>query len=646
MNNGGTLADPHASRAVLIGVADYHGDGIPRLPAVVANITGLSALLRDPEVGNLPDDHVTAPVGTEVEILAAVRTAAARTRDTLIVYFAGHGFVLDGELCLGLSHSQRADATTTLRWVHLRDALASGGARHVAVILDCCHAGFARDDAEADMVARLIGGRAGPGGLSVLTATAPTRRASAPEGAKYTAFTGELIALLTTGADDGPPLFALRDIHRRLHPRLTGAGEPAPGLSVSGRSRAFLRNRAVPLPARRWWTRKKALAVGAAVAAVAVAAVVAGSGVLAGGDPVVHPLEEVGEPVPYPEGTRAGRFTDSAVIGERVFFTSWQSANTTTVTAIDLESGSEEWTWANDGDSSSGEAVGLVGVAGRLAVIEPRFGPSVTLLDLESGAKTGAWRLAAPWEIRLVTAAGMVIAEKPDGVAGFRLTTGAEVWATGNAPSSDDPYDNYVAPVRGVDGSAPNGHLWPVRRSVDEFEVLDIATGAPVFRLRGDGVPQPQVDADGILWTVLVDDGGLTLAAHERAERPRATVRLAGIGLLYLTNCEYGSVCVELNQARCGLKSGGITCDEIFDSPPSPINAPVPPPERPRLAGELLEGTVRLDWTDPATGRVTPLGTVDTFIDPDSPEHGVCRSTGTRLACPAPDGFRVWIYRS
>jgi hypothetical protein len=65
------------------------------------------------------------------------------------------------------------------------------------VVLDCCFSGKA---------AGVLGALEG----YVLTSAAREELALAPSGARHTAFTGELIGLLTRGDLDGPPLLTLR----------------------------------------------------------------------------------------------------------------------------------------------------------------------------------------------------------------------------------------------------------------------------------------------------------------------------------------------------------------------------------------------------------------------------------------------------
>jgi ATP-dependent Clp protease ATP-binding subunit ClpC len=65
-------------------------------------------------------------------------------------------------------------------------------------------------------------------GSYVITSTSAVQRAHAPEGARYSAFTGELVALLAEGSAESGSLIRLDDIYAHLRQRLTGRGLPKP----------------------------------------------------------------------------------------------------------------------------------------------------------------------------------------------------------------------------------------------------------------------------------------------------------------------------------------------------------------------------------------------------------------------------------
>jgi hypothetical protein len=85
-------------------------------------------------------------------------------------------------------------------------------------------------------------------GTYLLTASAETRKALAPPGEPYTAFTGELIHTLAEGVPGGPALLDMETVYRRLHVRLTARSRPVPQQRNrnAGGAIALVRNAAGP----------------------------------------------------------------------------------------------------------------------------------------------------------------------------------------------------------------------------------------------------------------------------------------------------------------------------------------------------------------------------------------------------------------
>lgn len=226
-----TLPDPRTSRAVLIGVGRYdHAADLPLLAAARANVAGLRAVLSSPRHWGLPPSNCVALLDPDNDAEPAVSIAAAAdgARDTLLVYFAGHGLVArTGELVLATSRTDpRWPEFSGLRssWIH--EAMACYPTKRKVLIVDCCFGGrLVRTTAglTAD-----LGGQLGVSGAYVLSATAPNAVAIAPEGARYTAFTGALIDLLTHGVSDGPPLLRLSYIYDAIRRHMVRVGLPQP----------------------------------------------------------------------------------------------------------------------------------------------------------------------------------------------------------------------------------------------------------------------------------------------------------------------------------------------------------------------------------------------------------------------------------
>ncbi|MER6995798.1 caspase family protein [Streptomyces sp. NPDC000410] len=222
------LPDPSASRAVLIGTASYRH--LPPLPAVEANVVDLAAELCDGTVWGLPVQHCTVLTDPQypAEMLDAVHQAGEEATDTLVVYYAGHGMrdADSADLYLALGDSRDNVGYTAVAYQHLRSALRASRARRKIVVLDCCFSGrAARTLAGADDV---LAAQAAVDGAYVLTASPGDRLALAPDGERYTAFTGELLNVLRYGVQDGPELIDLETLYGVLDKRLRAKNRPLP----------------------------------------------------------------------------------------------------------------------------------------------------------------------------------------------------------------------------------------------------------------------------------------------------------------------------------------------------------------------------------------------------------------------------------
>ncbi|MFD5298202.1 caspase family protein [Streptomyces mutabilis] len=221
------LPDPTRSRAVLVGTASYRH--LPQLSAVEANVVDLAAELCDATVWGLPVRHctvVTDPLTTPA-ILDPVYQAAEEATDTLLVYFAGHGMrdADSADLYLALGDSREHLGYTAVAYQHLRAALRTARARRKIVVLDCCFSGRA---ARALSGGDQLAAQAAVDGAYVLAASPRDRIALAPDGERYTAFTGELLGVLRDGVEDGPELLDLDTLHRVLEERLRAKNRPLP----------------------------------------------------------------------------------------------------------------------------------------------------------------------------------------------------------------------------------------------------------------------------------------------------------------------------------------------------------------------------------------------------------------------------------
>ncbi|MGW0781885.1 caspase family protein [Streptomyces sp. NPDC002913] len=221
------LADPAASYAVLAGVSKY--EHLDDLPAVANNVAALRETLADPAVWGLPLDRIeiVEPEKVGSRFTWAVKEAAEKATDTLLVYYAGHGTPEDGtrELYLGLPGQMQGYVETALRykWVAEKLNSARNTARHIIVIIDSCYSGLGTTGymSDGETLAQVVNGEFTEiKGRAVLTSSAANKVSKAPVGAPYTAYTGELLSILESGIKDGPSLLNVETLHREIVRRL------------------------------------------------------------------------------------------------------------------------------------------------------------------------------------------------------------------------------------------------------------------------------------------------------------------------------------------------------------------------------------------------------------------------------------------
>ncbi|WIM94056.1 caspase family protein [Actinoplanes oblitus] len=209
------------ARAVLAGTGRHDpGSVLPPVPAVEETVTAL----RDALVGcGLRPGNITTlvdPAGPE-PFLDAVIAAADDATDVLLVYYVGHG-ALSPDGALHLATRATVDLTKkaayqALPFSEIHGVLMSCRARTVVVVLDCCFSGRAVNPV--------------PSG-ALLASADRDEHALAPDGERYTAFSGELLAALNDGIPTAPGELRLQHVFDHLHRRIVRRGGPAPVLRI------------------------------------------------------------------------------------------------------------------------------------------------------------------------------------------------------------------------------------------------------------------------------------------------------------------------------------------------------------------------------------------------------------------------------
>jgi hypothetical protein len=211
--------------------------GLPRIGAVKTTLTDLRDVLAD-RCG--ADPRVVADPRTPDEFGDAVSDAAHGAGDVLLIYYVGHGLVAsNNKLYLATT---RTDSRynrvrhTALPYDTVRDYVIDSPAATKIVILDCCYSGRAVGVLAADAD---IENRTAIDGAYVLTSAARDEAAIAPPKARHTAFSGQLIDLLTNGDPDGDDVITMESVFRYLDRVLPAHGYPRPRRRVVGNADRF-----------------------------------------------------------------------------------------------------------------------------------------------------------------------------------------------------------------------------------------------------------------------------------------------------------------------------------------------------------------------------------------------------------------------
>ncbi|MFE9890594.1 AAA family ATPase [Streptomyces scopuliridis] len=215
-----TGSDCHA---VVVGTGHHRaGSRLTDLPSATRSAAGLAAALH--AVCGMPEEQVqliTDPAGP-TDVLAAVAAAVDRAEGGVVVFcFVGHGLLGPGDqLYLATGTTSAHNTVHAVPYAEIRNLLSAAPVRPV-VILDCCFSGLAEAAQQGPRRDPYVSAR--PDGSYLLTSATHYASAFAPEDARDTLFSGELLRLLREGDAGGPKWFTLADVYRHLDRRLQGA---------------------------------------------------------------------------------------------------------------------------------------------------------------------------------------------------------------------------------------------------------------------------------------------------------------------------------------------------------------------------------------------------------------------------------------
>ncbi|MFB9929138.1 caspase family protein [Amycolatopsis halotolerans] len=241
------LPDPELSRAILIGTSDFESELFVNLPAVHNNLSDLRSALSDPRTGILGWEHcyVVDNPDSPTSLAKRLRRYSREAEDFLFVYYAGHGVrhELRDRLYLTTRETDPEEPeTTAVAFDTLRDAVETSPAQVKLLILDCCYSGMAigaMSDSRLD--SREIEVR----GTTVIASSPKNRVSLSPPGDRNTAFTAELLTLLTSRSHARP--LDVNNLYGALDAALARRGMPRPKMQAMDTSSSLLLRRE-PLP--------------------------------------------------------------------------------------------------------------------------------------------------------------------------------------------------------------------------------------------------------------------------------------------------------------------------------------------------------------------------------------------------------------
>ncbi|MGC4863440.1 caspase family protein [Micromonospora sp. DT41] len=213
---------------LLVGTASYRDRRYRALPGVQNNLTDLEKAFTDGNIWGLPPDNVQIVLNPshQTAITGPLREAAQKATDTLLFYYAGHGFLgpKDSALYLTSERSSGDDHASALDYKHIKEAVLDSRARRKIVILDCCFSGNVHAQMGLENDLQDIEG------AYVLTSTGRNQASTAPPGLRNTAFTDALLILLKEGISSlsNQGFLTLNNIYRELHAGLPRKSYPRP----------------------------------------------------------------------------------------------------------------------------------------------------------------------------------------------------------------------------------------------------------------------------------------------------------------------------------------------------------------------------------------------------------------------------------
>jgi formylglycine-generating enzyme required for sulfatase activity len=170
--------------AVIVGVNKYTDPKMSSLRFCVPDAKLMAEVLQKKcgyakeNILLMTDDGPADLQPTKANLQKQIPTWLKKTgpRDTILVYFAGHGSVLRGQSALIPQDFESANpGLSSYRVDELRDALHDSNAAQKLLVLDCCHGGGAKAGIALALSGEDLGGAKTAGGLITFTGSRKTQ---------------------------------------------------------------------------------------------------------------------------------------------------------------------------------------------------------------------------------------------------------------------------------------------------------------------------------------------------------------------------------------------------------------------------------------------------------------------------------------
>ena len=207
--------DKNKTQVILIGNSDYDND-FPSIPPVKGNLEDLYNILTDIGHIGIPKENVSAVYNKNSNEIEEVLLRKSRLPNlqTLIIYFAGHGYRSDiKKLHLIAKNTKRVDdvilGAVDFDFIN-NNILKNSKALQKILIVDACHSGIAAQGAE-DMAENLD-----VKGTYILASSSSDEVSYFNKNNRNTYFTESIVNTLTNGLDDSREMVALEDLYERI----------------------------------------------------------------------------------------------------------------------------------------------------------------------------------------------------------------------------------------------------------------------------------------------------------------------------------------------------------------------------------------------------------------------------------------------